>query len=133
MGSAGLLLPAPPSMVSLASVQRLSDELPNITFAFASEVGYKVKSSLVRFSYPSMHLPETAPMAYGTGSRGPCISHRDEYMCDMAVINMSHAADTPSIMQQSHRCIVDAATHDNTLLTAKAGPCTGSCSGLLHS
>ncbi len=88
MGSAGLLLPAPPSMVSLASVQRLSDELPNITFAFASEVGYKVKSSLVRFSYPSMHLPETAPMAYGTGSHGPCISHRDEYMRDMAVINM---------------------------------------------
>ncbi len=51
-GSAGLLPPAPPSMVSLASVQRLSDELPNITFAFASEVGYKVKSSLMHCSYP---------------------------------------------------------------------------------
>jgi len=52
-------------MVSLASVQRLSDELPNITFAFASEVGYKVKSSLMRFSCPSMHMPARAFVSYG--------------------------------------------------------------------
>ncbi|DBA88293.1 TPA: hypothetical protein ACH3X1_016534 [Trebouxia sp. C0004] len=46
VGAAGLLLPATPSMASLASVQRLSDELPNITFAFASEVGYKEVSRI---------------------------------------------------------------------------------------
>ncbi|DBA81177.1 TPA: hypothetical protein ACH3X2_006995 [Trebouxia sp. C0005] len=46
VGSAGLLQPAPPSMVSLASAQRLSDALPNITFAFASQVGYKEVSRI---------------------------------------------------------------------------------------
>ncbi len=66
VGSTGLLQPAPPSIVSLASVQRLSDELPNITFAFASEVGYKVKSALMHCSYPSMHLHARAPMSSGT-------------------------------------------------------------------
>ncbi len=35
-------MPVATPVASLASVQRLSDELPNITFAFASEVGYKV-------------------------------------------------------------------------------------------
>ena len=34
-------LPVAPA-VTLATAQQLSDHLPNITFAFASEVGYKV-------------------------------------------------------------------------------------------
>ena len=41
-GSAAVAGAAAPSMGMVASVQRLQDELPNITFAFASQVGFKV-------------------------------------------------------------------------------------------
>ena len=43
MASASSLMPLPTPTPSLASMPCLSDDLPNITFAFASEVGYKVR------------------------------------------------------------------------------------------
>ena len=42
MASASSLMPLPTPTPSLASMPCLSDDLPKITFAFASEVGYKV-------------------------------------------------------------------------------------------
>ena len=40
--STGLVTDSSVASVSLASTRRFSADLPNITFAFASEVGYKV-------------------------------------------------------------------------------------------